>query len=270
MVPQLLQQHRVQPQASVEPGQQLTDHPGILRHRFRGNELLGKAGLDPLQKLLPLLTVASRQKAVAQGHALDGVTDVGAGGRRVERRHGHALSSCQADIPLHGVGGGIHDPILLHQIAVKLHFQRHVSCLTGFYHPVYKGVHRRVQSVVCQEAIQVDQSRLRIRRLTGVGEKLPAGHVVIGIPQLTYGVFHQGIVEEKDIRPLQSHIIDPAEPLDTLAHIRRKLRQQEFAEAVMGIKGCHPITSLYWVYFTPSGKKKPEVFENNLRQFMRM
>ena len=104
---------------------------------------------------------------------------------------------------------------------------------------VDKGMAHGIQAVMAQQTVEVGHGGFGTGGFAGGREKGSAVHPVKGLTQRSHGGFPVGVVVKENVRALETGVEHPAEPLDALAHIGRKVRQQKFSETVMGITCGH-------------------------------
>ena len=76
--------------------------------------------------------------------------------------------------------------------------------------------------------------------------------------QLSGSISQERIGIKENIRAVKTHVIHPAEPLDTLTHVGAHLGQKQLAEAVMGITcghGYHLGFSNHCLFYTKITEK---------------
>ena len=102
------------------------------------------------------------------------------------------------------------------------------------------------QAVVCQQAVKTGHAAfggILLQQLTGLTEKLPSGHAVVSVIQLSHGGAHHGLEIEEQVGTVEAAVVQAAEPLDGALLILRQTAQGFCAKAVECIVGRHKITS---------------------------
>ena len=90
-----------------------------------------------------------------------------------------------------------------------------------------------------QQPQKIDPPGLAARLRADPGEEFLPGLGVEDAAQLSRGGFDQGVIVKENIRPVQTHIVKPPEPLDTSAVVGTHPGEQLLSEAVMGIICWH-------------------------------
>jgi len=131
------------------------------------------------------------------------------------------------------------DPIQQKQPPLQLGLDGDVPYLPDAYQLVYIGMAGGIQAVVPQNPQQIGLRGLGIGLLAGLREEHLTAVGMVAVPQLAYGGVYGGIVVEENIRPMQTDVVESAEPTDALASFGGELGQRQFAETVMGVIGGH-------------------------------
>ena len=133
-----------------------------------------------------------------------------------------------------------------HQIPVELRFQGQMAHRATLGMPENKGMAQSIQAVMGQQAVQIGQGGLRWcqpQALADPAEQYLAAHVVIVVRQRSYPVCPGGIVVQKQIRAVKSHVVKTPVAPDDSPDLRGKAGKQLGTEAVMGVAGGHGPTS---------------------------
>ena len=137
------------------------------------------------------------------------------------------------------VGVGLGNAVGFQQIPVKFRFQLHMAGAAVRVLFLHVGVAHGIQAVMPQQSQKIDPPGLVARLGADPGEKFLPGLGMECAAQLPRGGFDQGVIVKENIRPVQTHIIQPPEPLDAPAVVGAHSGKQLLSEAVMGVICWH-------------------------------
>ena len=168
------------------------------------------------------------------------------------------------------IGVGQDDAVGFQQIPVKFRFQLHVAGAAVGFLFLHVRVAQGVQAVMPQKPQKIDPPGLAARLGADPGEKFLPGLGVEDAAQLSRGGFDQGVIVKENIRPVQTHIVKPPEPLDTSAVVGTHPGEQLLSEAVMGVicwheTSPHSIFSRIFSFYMIIRQKRSTFFKNALQ-----
>ena len=230
---------RVPVQGFVVQGHQLVHIQNAILVILCRNEDVAQLRLNSVQQLPAPLPVGTGQEMGAPGQMLHALADVCSGGRGIKLRHGHALPPGQPEPLAHVKGFRRPDPIQQKQPPLQLGLNGDVPYLPDAYQLVHIGMAGGIQAVVPQNPQQIGLRGLGIGLLAGLREEQLTAVGMVAVSQLAHGGVYGGIVVEENIRPMQTDVVESAEPTDALASLGGKFGQRQLAETVMGIIGGH-------------------------------
>jgi len=163
-------------------------------------------------------------------------------GRGVKFRHGLAFALRQLQVGRQAAAVRGQFLIHLQEEPVKFRFDLHMGHpqLPGLFHN--EGMEPGIQHIVTQHAVHAGRralAALHADTAADPGEEGSARLFVVFDPQAAGAPADAGPMVEKQIRPVETHVIQPPEPLDTAADIRRQCGKNRGAETVVGVMRRH-------------------------------
>ena len=119
-----------------------------------------------------------------------------------------------------------------------------VPGFSGSIQLIYKGMAVGIQAVMAQKTVEIGHGSLGIGGFDGSSKEIGAGHFVERACRFSHSCLPVRVKIEENVRPLETDVKHPAEPLDALPGVGRHGFENLLAESVMGIVCGHEITSI--------------------------